>query len=1747
MSIARHPDIHGNLTLTVPGWNSGGIGFADPQRHRDYGGSYAPEGAPPVGDNSTDAGEFNTLISLPSLGMNVELAFYYNSHSTANSHFGFRRTCNLHLRALTSGDPITSGPNAGARSKVEMRRGNDALVVYDYDEATQTFQSGAQNLNQLRFDAAAALWLEETPDGRVMAFEVGQPSQATPILWARDARGHQHTFEYDGQGLLIALHDAVGRSVSFIYNGDGTLKSLTDWAARTVRFEYDVQTLPDSPLLTRVVNAEGFTEVTYQYNGEGRVTVVRDAVGIETHYTYDGARVTARSIETPAQPSDPIVTRYAYKGDYLNGHTVITNALGHVTKFEIRNGNLTRVSDEQGVRHSATFDEGGREIARTNGAGVSWKSPRNAQGAPTKVVNGKGDATLLERDQWNNLTRVKAPNSSTESMVYTGPDDATGQKRLLHQRTDAAGKVTRYSYDARGLLVGLIEPPVDGEINETTWSYDQFGRQTGMTDALKNSTSQTYDAAGNVLTSTDAANYTSSATYDKGNRVTKTTDALENETFFLYDALGRLVQTTDALQHTRLFTYNVYDQVTSTTDEAGKVTRTQYDALGRDVATVDALLHRTQRVYNGRGQLVSTTIAAGELDLTTLIERDGAGQVVAMTDTMGARTTYRLDLTGKTLSSTDALENTTRFQYDVMGRLIHTTDALKHRQSTVYDEMGRVAQLWDGRRHVTSMAYDEHGRLASQTDAMKNVTGFEYDLLGRQSAVIDALKQRTTTTYDARGLVVANEDGRGHTTTTVYDKLGRAIETYEVHDGQSRLTSRTHYDKLGRVTSVADALGHTQSYVYDARGLMVQSTDAEGASTHYEYDDLGRQSAMIDELGTRSETHYDAASRVTKTIADVGAGRINATTEMVYDKAGRVLEERDALGHATFYEYDRLGRLTVTTGPNQQSSTMEYDKAGRVSAMVDALGHRTEYVLDENGNQTKETEVITGAENLVTSYQYDDLDRQIAVTDANNVRRETIYDAIGQVTGVRDGRKHLTRMEYDKAGQRTAVIDAKEQATRYVYNERGELVQETDPLNRSTFIGYDLAGRRTSSTDAKNQTTRWSYDKVGRVTRSEFADNTSIAYVYDAAGNLLRMTDSLGTTLYGYDALKRDTSVLYGSGHQLTYVLDVAGRRTKMIDPDGETTYVYDNSNRLTQLTNPQGEVTQFLYDKLDRVTQKTLANGVIETHLFDEVGRETEVEQRNASGVTLSLFASTYDKVGQRTSVRDADNRTTTYTYDDDGQLLSETREPTSQGVLGYKGVYTYDEVGNRLSKQKGDQTFSYTTTYVYNEGNELVSQATRNADGFAAGQGTTEYDANGNVTRQVENGSATTYLWNPQNYLVAVQASDGSNESYAYCGEGIRRTVTNASGTRRFIRDGKNILLEADESGDTIRRYTHMGEMWGELISLHEGSASRFYGFDGSANTRVLSDENAQVSDRYLYSAFGEELEVSGNSANPLRFGGEVGYYRDDAERVYVRARHLDVSDGRWLSRDPIGFRGGWNLYGYVSNRAPNFLDPSGLASDPGPINQGKIRIVFNAFIPTATVGFLGMPFPAGGQMVRHRGDNRLFCPNCPSARAIVSVIIDPKTGKCSSYGRFGVTTDTHKPMGRQLQNNYPVNGKRPVRAVCKRLRNGKWDIRMSVTGTNPMIDVAGIKAPSFQFSMHLIASGKGTWVDPKSTSTAYPAWEIWRYEDRKKPKFVDGDIPPIPDPSQLLLPPARIHFRPGPTNPNYVPHEPGIPYYN
>ena len=124
---------------------------------------------------------------------------------------------------------------------------------------------------------------------------------------------------------------------------------------------------------------------------------------------------------------------------------------------------------------------------------------------------------------------------------------------------------------------------------------------------------------------------------------------------------------------------------------------------------------------------------------------------------------------------------------------------------------------------------------------------------------------------------------------------------------------------------------------------------------------------------------------------------------------------------------------------------------------------------------------------------------------------------------------------------------------------------------------------------------------------------------------------------------------------------------------------------------------------------------------------------------------------------------------------------------------------------------------------------------------------------------------------------------------------------------------------------RYTVVN---GAVLSENRSAAKHDYLPDPLGSTLALLDNTQTKTDTFAYWPYGEVASRTGTTATPLQYVGNKGYYRDNASRTYVGARVLDTRAGRWMTQDPIGFKGGdYNLYWYVSSNPSTYIDPTGL----------------------------------------------------------------------------------------------------------------------------------------------------------------------------------------------------------------------------
>jgi RHS repeat-associated protein len=94
-----------------------------------------------------------------------------------------------------------------------------------------------------------------------------------------------------------------------------------------------------------------------------------------------------------------------------------------------------------------------------------------------------------------------------------------------------------------------------------------------------------------------------------------------------------------------------------------------------------------------------------------------------------------------------------------------------------------------------------------------------------------------------------------------------------------------------------------------------------------------------------------------------------------------------------------------------------------------------------------------------------------------------------------------------------------------------------------------------------------------------------------------------------------------------------------------------------------------------------------------------------------------------------------------------------------------------------------------------------------------------------------------------------------------------------------------------------------------------------------RVRSGKAVQVLSADVYDAFGNKVAGNPNNA-PYGYKAQWGYRTDhETGLLLLTHRYYDPINARFLTRDPIGYEGGINLYGYTNNQPIGRKDPLGL----------------------------------------------------------------------------------------------------------------------------------------------------------------------------------------------------------------------------
>jgi RHS repeat-associated protein len=93
------------------------------------------------------------------------------------------------------------------------------------------------------------------------------------------------------------------------------------------------------------------------------------------------------------------------------------------------------------------------------------------------------------------------------------------------------------------------------------------------------------------------------------------------------------------------------------------------------------------------------------------------------------------------------------------------------------------------------------------------------------------------------------------------------------------------------------------------------------------------------------------------------------------------------------------------------------------------------------------------------------------------------------------------------------------------------------------------------------------------------------------------------------------------------------------------------------------------------------------------------------------------------------------------------------------------------------------------------------------------------------------------------------------------------------------------------------------------------------------VVDNNSGAILQQLDYDPSGQVIVDTNPGFQPFGYAG--GLYDRDTGLVRFGRRDYDPAVGRWTSKDPIGFAGGLNLYGYVVQDPVNGIDPDGEAA--------------------------------------------------------------------------------------------------------------------------------------------------------------------------------------------------------------------------
>ena len=797
----------------------------------------------------------------------------------------------------------------------------------------------------------------------------------------------------------------------------------------------------------------------------------------------------------------------------------------------------------------------------------------------------------------------------------------------------------------------------------------------------------------------------------------------------------------------------------------------------------------------------------------------------------------------------------------------------------------------------------EQNKVFRVKDNNNRVWIYKYDKSDNLIQIINPASNKKTFTYDEKNnLTNIQDENENDIVSVVYDEDNR------VHSYTKEELTNTYTYISSKMISKEDNLGNITNYGLDDCGQIRAVLAKNNNSESYVYDEVNNK-AIITDINNSSKTKYfDDKSRVVKIVYED-----NSETLYTYeDSHNNPLSILESNGNITTYSYDKKVNLLEHVKNNGDTIVYEYDDKSNLVKSVDIQGCETTYEYNELSCMIK-TENALG---IKTFYTYDKLNRNICIINAKDKKEFLEYDVLNNNTKYINALEDTILFTYDKTNKLTSITDTKNNKTQYVYDKHNRIVKVINAKGDEKVYTYNVNNTVSSLTQEDGQTSTYKYNIDEQLIEVNNSDDT-ITYSYNNLGQLLQANNSTAKIENYYN---KNSQLITHSINDIDIdkVYDNETNALNMVlFKDKQYSFKRDDNNNIQEIINKK-HIIQLSKNNYNITTNITYPNEQTQEKTYNVLYNMSNVKTNN-----LELTYS-YDELGLVILKEHTQNNKTSkkvFFYDDINRLIKS--DITN---------FTYDEAGNKLNNNE-----QYSNTHELEEDDTFYYV----------------YDKRGNIKEKVNKSTndSISYTFNASNLLTSVSSTD-NNLEFTY--DALQRRISKKHNgiLHNYLYDNYNIIAILDENKELIASIIHDENIDSPLsITTYKKSQlskdeynslseekqvehdntlenTYFYHSDNQGSIIALSNIDAKIVESFIYDdAYGIILDHQKTieTLNPYGYTAQV---YDTNELYYYKARYYDPTTQRFLSPDPIEFKGGdYNFYRYVNNSPLNFTDPSGL----------------------------------------------------------------------------------------------------------------------------------------------------------------------------------------------------------------------------